>query len=858
MRIPGKTPCAILLALLAAAPSVAAPPIAWYKLDETSGVSAADSSGTGNTGAYTGAPTLGVIAVRRFGAFFSADGKFLSAPPSATLNALGLSNADFTVAFWIKPNGMTGGWRPMFHKGNSDNERGPGIWLQPANNRVHFRISTTAGYNEGTDSVAALPNALWSHLAFVKAGNKWRCYINGVLDTEYTMSGTTLGNSGPLYVGDDPWYGGCPSWMDDVRLYNVALADAEIKALYGVVGHWKLDETTGTTAADATNAGNTGTHVNGPVIVPSGLIDAAVSFDGVDDYIGVPASASLVAADSVAISAWIRPVASANLDRMIVNKEGEYELALTSAGEIKWAFANTSPGWAWHQTGVFVPDDKWSHVVVSYDGAEVKTYLNGGLVETYAASGTIGDAHPALNELRIGGRASNPSGKCFGGRIDDVHVYTRSVTNTEVANLHGLVGYWKFAEGSGAAAADSTAFANNAALSGSASWTTNGVGNAALDCNGTGGIAATAAAFTPPSVGTIAFWIRGAGPVAAQTRVFGLGGDWEARQAPDGSIKFDLGASPFVGNEPFTTPPVNQNNRWYHVAVTFDANDDSYKVYVDGALQAGGISPVNLVPQLAAVLSFGVRTGTAEYWKGALRDFRIYNRKLSHAEVYEIFGLVGWYRFEETSGNVAADSTGLGRDGLYVGLPTLGAPSNGLPQMGAAVDFSGSNHVQIPGLYDRSPGVSIAAWAKLDISDASGADIVSLGDCFTIRLQDGSPSILARFYNGSSWPVAAANQSIANPGWHHYTAVLSPVGTITLYVDGYEAASAAAGPVSYLGLGANTRIASHGNGQSTYDFDGRIDDVRVYNRALPPEEVFQIYDGSRLRGVRILSWIETR
>ena len=114
----------------------------------------------------------------------------------------------------------------------------------------------------------------------------------------------------------------------------------------------------------------------------------------------------------------------------------------------------------------------------------------------------------------------------------------------------------------------------------------------------------------------------------------GLGGDWEIRQIAGGSISFDMGGSPYAGNELFSTlDPVCTNGRWYHIAAVFDDTDNSYSVYIDGKLRTSGISPVDLVPQAAGVLSFGTRTGTTEYWNGALRDVRIYSRKLGATEI---------------------------------------------------------------------------------------------------------------------------------------------------------------------------------------------------------------------------------
>jgi hypothetical protein len=184
--------------------------------------------------------------------------------------------------------------------------------------------------------------------------------------------------------------------------------------------------------------------------------------------------------------------------------------------------------------------------------------------------------------------------------------------------------------------------------------------------------------------------------------------------------------------------------------------------------------------------------------------------------------------------------------------------ANGAASQGTAVAFNGSNYVQAPGLYDSSNSVSASAWVRLDGADSTGAEVISLGDYFLLRLNSGSTGVIAKYYNGSSWVTASANQIILNTGWHHFAVVLDSGTTLTLYVDGVAASTVAGSTISYSGLGANTRIASHGNGGSTYDLTGRIDDVRVFNRALKAAEVYQLYRGSRINGVKILKWVETR
>jgi hypothetical protein len=298
---------------------------------------------------------------------------------------------------------------------------------------------------------------------------------------------------------------------------------------------------------------------------------------------------------------------------------------------------------------------------------------------------------------------------------------------------------------------------------------------------------------------------------------------------------------------------------WYHIAAVYDSDDESYTIYINGELEKTGVSTADITARAAARLSFGTRTGATEHFNGTLDDFRVYNRKLSHAEIYQLYGLVGWYKMDEPSGTVAIDSTGLGNTGTYAGSPLLGVSSNGNDDMGTAVDFNGANYVQVSGLYDRSASVSLSVWARMDNADSSGADVISLGDHFMLRLYNGSSGARGYYYNGSSWLYAPYNQLVAGLGWRHYAVVLSQGSTLKLYVNGVEAGSTAlSGPISYPGLGQNTRFGSHGNGQTTFDFDGSIDDVRIYNRALLPDEVSAIYTGTRVPGVRVLTWVEAR
>ena len=195
------------------------------------------------------------------------------------------------------------------------------------------------------------------------------------------------------------------------------------------VAHWGFDEGSGGTAFDSSGNGNDGTLV-GPTR-STGTVGALI-FDGIDDYVQV--GPALVMSSAVSIAAWIHPMGpGSDIGGIIVNKEGEYQVARFPDGSIRWAFANIDPGWSFIDTGHVAPTNRWTHVAVVYDNGIVKTYANGQLVHTHAGSGAIGDVSESLSDFRIGGRQGEA--QHFQGLIDDVEIFDRALDAGEVVSL---------------------------------------------------------------------------------------------------------------------------------------------------------------------------------------------------------------------------------------------------------------------------------------------------------------------------------------------------------------------------------------------------------------------------------------
>lgn len=202
----------------------------WWRFDEGSGTSAADGSGWGAHGALSGgaAWTSGAM-----GGAVSLDGADdrVTVPHGAGID-LGAGGADFSVAFWINLRaGATGNWRAVMHKGAANMQRTFGVWMRPESNALHARVSTTASDDEGIDASSPIPVGSWTHVALVKEGASLRLYVNGALDREVTLAGTTVSNTGALAIGDDDWSDATACWLDDLRAYRRALSGDEVALL---------------------------------------------------------------------------------------------------------------------------------------------------------------------------------------------------------------------------------------------------------------------------------------------------------------------------------------------------------------------------------------------------------------------------------------------------------------------------------------------------------------------------------------------------------------------------------------------------------------------------------------------------
>jgi hypothetical protein len=163
-----------------------------------------------------------------------------------------------------------------------------------------------------------LTTQLWMHIVTTWDATTIRHYLNGVqlLETA-AFSGSIFAGTGPLIIGANVPYDSTAfkGIIDDLRLFNHALSQAEVSALAGytpqLVGHWAFEKGGGTNILDSSSQTNHGTIINLQTNTwTTGMQGSALHFPGVtgsnSTRVAVPGSPSLRIAGDISFAAWVR------------------------------------------------------------------------------------------------------------------------------------------------------------------------------------------------------------------------------------------------------------------------------------------------------------------------------------------------------------------------------------------------------------------------------------------------------------------------------------------------------------------------------------------------------------------------
>lgn len=194
-----------------------------------------------------------------------------------------------------------------------------------------------------------------------------------------------------------------------------------------------------------------------------GLADRVLDLDGNGDYADIPDSPSLSNLPQLTLEAWINPTVTNPFSNGIEAIISQYS---SSAGQRAYFLAyhrtidrirvsiNENTGGIFFDGTIVIPQDKWTHVAMTYDGSKVRIYVNKVLdTEQPVAAGGITDFNIPI---QIGSQAGSTTNR-FSGAIDEARIW--KVARTD-ANIHNsmfcsptwhspnLVGYWRMNDNS--------------------------------------------------------------------------------------------------------------------------------------------------------------------------------------------------------------------------------------------------------------------------------------------------------------------------------------------------------------------------------------------------------------------------
>lgn len=607
---------------------------------------------------------------------------------------------------------------------------------------------------------------------------------------------------------------------------------------------WSFDDGIGCTAAEANYPGTLGPDcpTNAPQWTP-GMTGQALVFDGADDAITIAPASTMATLTTLTLTAWVKHGATTRY-RSIIDKRDTatdgFDLYLDPSGRLFIRVNNYTL--VSHSA---VADDTWHHVAGVYDGTHLYLYIDGVLNRTAAVGRTtVQTTGPLYIGRNYAGNAYT-----FAGTIDEARLYDTALTAEQMLAVYNemeqpvaevLLGDWAFDEGTGCTASDATD-AHHGTLSptcpmGGPTWTTGKAGGGLQFQAPTDAVVVPhTPAFSPLSQVTMAAWINHA-PTTGYRSIM------DKRDATaDG---FDLYLAPSsklfirINNHTLSSTTPVADGTWHHVVGVYDGN--ALRLYVDGVLDASKTVGLTQLTTSGDLMIGHHHAQNGFTFSGVMDAVKLYSVALDHAEIQALYATytepptpatqLAYWPFDAGTGCIADDV-----EQTYPGTLGPNCPDTSPDWItgirGTALAFDGA-HDQVEIVHNPTLAsleqITMTAWIQhgpttnyrsiIDKRDAPA-------DGFDLYLDPSS-----RLFMRINQATASSAVVVGDGTWHHVAGTYDGT-TLRLYVDGVLQATQTA-PAGLLETTAPLRIGHHYSEQSRYSFDGRIDDVRLFNEAL--------------------------
>jgi len=555
-----------------------------------------------------------------------------------------------------------------------------------------------------------------------------------------------------------------------------------------------------------------------------------------------------------------------------------------------WTIPNTS--------SVF--DSSWHNIILNRDGSTLSLYLDNNQLASslnsittgQASIDTIGANHPGIStNYYLNGKLSNVVTWNSDQSSEKDNIYNNGSPATSYTNTP--TAWYKL----------------NAANSSYAPFNANF--NSALSFNGTGDKITLNSSVATGNNYSVSLWLNPKNVSSGNSYLFS-----DSTTSPFKGLALDQGSSTAggFGNFYYYTGAVNIVNNtailgdvWSHIVISFNITGQEIKFYVNGVLDKTSTSVANIS---SSINEFGIRS-TGNAYNGKLSNISIWSTELNQTQVKEIYNNgtpetsishspVSWWKLD-AGGTTITDYGSGGNNGTNNGATLVSSPvaveqwvftdsagSNNAtsttlptsalvrsdlqfesPYSNFSLDFDGANdYIDCTDIsyFSGADRFSLSTWFKVDSSDDGSAnrDIISKGSTsagttsFLLRKQKNSNGNKVQIAFDEGVTNFYSTTQIQNDIWYHLIIVYkgyesNNADRLNIYVDGVNSTASYTNtvPTTLVSSTQPLRIARWA-GLAT-DFNGKIDEVAIWNTALTEAQVNQVYNNGLASDLTSLS-----
>lgn len=428
-------------------------PVAYWRLGERSGTSAANLGGSGGTGTLTNGTVPGAAGGLNGDTDMAMTFDGTNDYVATSLAMSPATYSSLTMSAWVKPATVAAGWRTVFAGDDGGWDRS----LVINSSSYTLQVGNTS-WNTGATAAAGR----WDHVVAIWTASSIKFYLNGYGPYSYGSGGSFGTSSQALQIGADTACGSCyfNGVIDEVAVFNTELTAAQVHKLYRAgrrgktvdlvigksyedliladspVAYWRMGDASGSTAlmdisGNGYNAVLGGSYTLGSSGKLSGDADTAVTFAS-NAYATMGSMGTMPTTGTIEM--WLNQSSLSNYPNVFsTHNNGNVGIRFEAASDGSLLVSIGNDAASSQKVAYFASSglsaSTWYHIAFVWDKTQNKlwTYLNGSVVE----NGTANSIWPtSFTNVVMGVGFTN---RYFNGRLDEVAIYNTALNSTQIA-----------------------------------------------------------------------------------------------------------------------------------------------------------------------------------------------------------------------------------------------------------------------------------------------------------------------------------------------------------------------------------------------------------------------------------------